>query len=169
MWANQSGVMNRRKTILVPTDFCVPSLNVLRLALEEITEPKVNVVLLHCHTLSDSITERLFYSPSRIIQDLLTDDFDEALSILRNRFENRIGELRIKLFHGQVQDVFDTLLDTLKVDAIYFSKSYKQHLSKRAFSATPYILNGAIPFYELDLARRETSFERINLENLFLN
>ncbi|MBC8152497.1 MAG: hypothetical protein H7Z72_06265 [Bacteroidetes bacterium] len=161
--------MNTHKTILVPTDFCVPSLNILRLALEEITEPRVNVVLLHCHTLDDSITERLFYSPARIIQDLMTDDFDEALSILRNRFENQIGELQIKLFHGHVQSVFDTLLDTLKIDAIYFSKSYRQHLSKRAFSATPYIVNGVIPYYELDLARRETSFERIKLENLFLN
>ena len=161
--------MNRRKTILVPTDFRVASLNMLRLALEEVAEPRVNVVLLHCEVLDDSITELLFYSPSRIIRDLLTDDFEEALSILTNRFEDRIGQFQIKLFHGHVQSVFDTLLDTLEIDAIYFSRLYKQHLGKRAFDPTPYIVNGVIPYYEIEWLRQETTFEKDRLENLFLN
>lgn len=161
--------MNRQITILVPTDFCVASLNTLRLALEQIAEPTVNVVLLHCEVRDDSITELLFYSPARIVDDLLTDDFREALSILTNRFENKIGQFRIELFHGHVQSVFDTLCDTLKIDAAYFSRSYKQHLSKRAFDATPYIVNGIIPYYEVDWLRQETTFEKDRLENLFLN
>ncbi len=161
--------MNRQKTILVPTDFCVASLNTLRLALEEIDAPTVNVVLLHCTTRDDSITELLFYSPSRIIRDLLTDDFEEALSMLTNRFENKIGQFRIELFHGHVQSVFDTLLETLKIDAIYFSKSYKQRLTNHAFDATPYIVNGAVPYHEIERFRQETTFEKDRLENLFLN
>lgn len=161
--------MNKDKTILVPTDFCVPSLNTLRLALEQTTEPRVNVVLLHCQTLDDSITELLFYSPSRIIRDLLTDDFREALSILNNRFENRIGQLEIKLFHGHAQSVFDTLLDTLQIDAIYFSRSYEQRLTNRAFDATPYIVKGVIPYQELEWLHQETTADKDKLENLFMN
>lgn len=160
--------MNRQKTILIPTDFCVASLNPLRLALEQTPEPAVNVVLLHSRMLDDSITELLFYSPARIIHDLLTDDFREALSMLRNRFGNKFGLLRIELFHGYAQCTFDMLSDTLKIDAIYFSKSYKQQLTQRAFDATPYIIKGVIPYYDVDELWQETTVEKYRLENLFL-
>ncbi len=161
--------MNRQKTILVPTDFCVASLNTLKLALEQVEEPKVNVVLLYCEYRDDSITELLFYSPSQIIRGLLTDDFRDAVSMLTNRFENKIGQLRVELFHGHAQATFDMLLDTLNVDAIYFSKVYKLRAAKRSFDPTPYIVNGVVPYYEVEWPSQETASEIDKLENLFLN
>lgn len=155
-------------TVLIPTDFRVASLNTLRCALEQIDEPRVNVVLLYCETLDDSITELLFYSPKRIIGDLLTTDFRDAISILINRFENKLGDFQIELFHGKVQSVFDTLLDTLKVDAIYVSTSYQLHLSGRAFDPASYIRRSQAPCYEVAWETQDAITEEDSLENLFL-
>lgn len=160
--------MSSQKTILIPTDFRVASLNTLRLALERLDESSVDVVLLHCETLDASITELLFYAPDRMIRDRMTTDFRDALSILMNRFENKIGTLSFELFHGYAQSVFDTLLDTLQVDAVYVAKSYRLHLSKRAFDPMPYIQKSHVPHYELATDRQPVVPEEDKLENLFL-
>lgn len=157
-----------QKTILIPTDFRVASLNTLRLALERLEESSVNVVLLYCEALDMSITELLFYSPERMIKELTTTDFRDALSILMNRFENEIDELSIELFHGHVQSVFDTLLDTLQIDEIYVAKTYQLHLSRRAFSPMPYIKRSKIPCYELASKQQRFIPEEDKLDNLFL-
>lgn len=157
-----------QKTILIPTDFRVSSLNTLRLALERLEESSVDVVLLYCETLDASITELLFYSPERIIRDSVTNDFRDALSILMNRFENEIGALTVELFHGHVQSVFDTLLDTLRVDEIYVAKSYRLHLSKRAFDPMPYIERSSVPCYKVAWDQPRVMPEEDKLENLFL-
>jgi hypothetical protein len=160
--------MTGHKTILVPTDLRVASLHSLRLALELIDEPTVNIVLLYCQTLDDSITERLFYSPARIIRDLSTDDFDDALSILRNRFEHKIGNLRVELFHGFAQSAFDTLLETLGIDSIFFSQSYLLHLGKRAFDPWPYIQKCPVPHYKIGPKEHADLPQEDKLENIFL-
>lgn len=160
--------MPSQKVILVPTDFRVASLRTLRLALELINEPTVDVVLLHCQTLDDSITELLFYSPTRIIEDLLTEDFGDAVSILRNRFEHTIGNLRIELFHGYAQSTFNSLLDRLKIDSIFVSQSYPLHLGKEAFDPWPYIRKCPVPYYEIGSNSHSTIPETDKLENLFL-
>ncbi len=160
--------MGGQKTILVPIDFRVASLNTLRLALELIDEPTVHVVLLHCETLDDSITERLFYSPRQIISDSTTNDFDDAVSILRNRFEHIIGNLRIELFHGYLQNTFDAMLERLNVDLIFVPDSYRLQLTKRAFDPLPYIKKCKVPHYELGLGQQYTMPEADRLENLFL-
>lgn len=160
--------MSNQKTILVPTDFRVASLNTLTLALELVDEPLVHVVLLHCETLDDSITELLYYSPERIIMDLSSTDFNDAVSIVKNRFEYKIGSLRTELFHGYRQSTFDTMLEKLKIDLIFMSGSYRLHLPKRAFDPWPYIQRCKVPYHELNLSWQNTSPEVDKLENLFL-
>lgn len=160
--------MISQKKILVPTDFRVASLHPLRLALELIEEPAVDVVLLYCQTLDDSITELLFYSPTQIIRDLSTDDFNDAVSILRNRFEHKMGNLRIELFHGHAQHTFNTLLNTLSIESIFLCRSYPLHLGKRAFDPWPYIRKCPIPHYKIGTREYSVFPEEDKLENLFL-
>lgn len=160
--------MTGQKTILVPTDFRVASLNTPKLALELIDEPTVNIVLLHCQTLDNSITELLFYSPNRIINDLTTPDFNDAVSIMRNRFEHKIGNLRIELFHGHAQSTFDTLLETLRIDLVFVSESYRLHLPNRAFDPWPYIDRCPVPHHKIGSHWQSAMPEADKLENLFL-
>lgn len=161
--------MIERRKILIPTDFRVSSLHTLRLALEEIDAPKVDVVLLYGTTLDTSITEMLFYSPRRIIADLLTDDFREGISILFNRFESKIGDWQIELFHGYRQRAFDTLLNTLGVDTCYMGRSYPYHLTGDAFDLTPFLQKSVVPCREVDWAHEvDIPFAEDGLESLFL-
>ena len=160
--------MSKPKTILIPTDFRVASLNTLRWALEQLEEPVVNVVLLHCERLTDSITERLFYSPERMIGDLLTTDFNDAISILTNHFAHKIGEIKIELFHGGVQNTFDTLLHTLGVDIIYVPRFYRLYVPKRAFDPLPYIQRTTISHQEIAWIPQDVPIHEDRLEHLFL-
>lgn len=160
--------MITQRTILIPIDFRVASLSALSLALEQTDEPTVRVVLLYCESLDNSITELLFYSPERTIDDLLTRDFRDALTILLNRFENTVDDLRIELFHGHAQRAFDALLDTLQIDAVYVAKSYRLHLAGRAFDPMPYIRKSNVPHYELTSDRPHLTAEQDKLENLFM-
>lgn len=160
--------MNQLKTILIPIDFRVASLNTLRWALEQLEEPRVNVVLLYCKHLDDSITELLFYSPRRIINDLLTDNFKDAIRILSNHFGPKVSKINIELFHGGVQSVFDTLLDTLGVDAIYVATLYRLHCPKRAFDPLPYIRESTIPCHEIAWIPQELPAHEDSLDHLFI-
>ncbi|KAB7727375.1 hypothetical protein F5984_22390 [Rudanella paleaurantiibacter] len=161
--------MSERRKILIPTDFRVSSLHTLRLALGSIDAPKVDVVLLYGTTLDTSITEMLFYSPRRIIADLLTDDFREGISILVNRFESKIGDWQIELFHGYRQRSFDALLATLGVDTCYMGRSYPFHLTGDAFDLTPFLQKTVVPCHEVDWAHEvELPFAVDALESLFL-
>jgi hypothetical protein len=155
-------------TILIPTDFRVASLNTLRWALEQLDAPEVDVVLLHCETLDQSITELLFYSPRRLINDRRTTDFDDALSILLNHFAHKVGQVHLELFHGRSQSAFDALLQTLRIDAIYVAKLYSLYLTGRAFSSVPYIHRAAVPVIELGWIPPEVPAHTDSLEHLFL-
>jgi len=51
------------KTILIPIDFRVASLNTLKYALERSSGSPHRVILIYAEYLEDSITELLFYRP----------------------------------------------------------------------------------------------------------
>ena len=86
--------------ILLPTDFTVESLLTLKKAMEELPDTDVEAVLLYAEHLSTSITELLFYSPAERRRQLVTSHFEEALTILINRFEKRLLRISIEFFHG---------------------------------------------------------------------
>lgn len=160
--------MATNNTILVPVDFRVSSLNTLRLALESTAEPRVDVILCYCECTNDSITEMLFYSPARRINELMSADFKEALAILKNRFEKKLGKVTIELFHGCTQNAFNNFLFGRKVDKVYVPKSYKLHLQRGAFDPIAYIKKGQVSFTELDWIG-EQAVEADQLESLFIH
>ncbi len=125
------------KTILVPTDFRVASLNTLKLALENNKEFKVNVILLYSEFLTDSITDLLFYSPHKIIQARTTPEFKEALEVLKNRFEGTLYEINIKLLHSNQIDFLRSFLKGNNIDEIYIPKTYVLQTPNYSFDPVP--------------------------------
>lgn len=99
----------------------------------------------------------------------MSDDFREALTILKNRFGEKINRLGVELFHGHAQSAFDSVLNTLNVDEIYYCGSYKLHTRNRAFDSTPYIIRGKIPHHKLEWNQKEISSEKDKLEALFFH
>src|SRR5690606_24867388 len=125
------------KTILVPIDFSVASLNTLKLALESSNEKHISAVLIFSELLNDSISDLLFYKPRRIINALIGPEFKEALEILKNRYEGRLMDLQIKLFHGVNKNYLNNFLDANKITHIYIPKAYKLKTIKKSFDPIP--------------------------------
>ena len=160
--------MDTRNTILVPVDFRVASLNTLRLAMESVPETHMSVLLCYCECMTDSITELLFYSPNRRVNELMTEDFKEALAILRNRFEKKLGDVTIDLFHGRNQNAFNAFLSGRQVGQLYIPKSYKLHCKNGAFDPIPYITKSRVPFHEVDWMNAQSTVETAQLESVFI-
>lgn len=157
-----------QKTLLVPTDFSVPSLNALRLALEQVEEDQsVDVVLMYAEWLDDSITELLFYSPKKRIESLKSAVFEEALMILQNRFENRIASIRIELFHGYNTSAFHNFAQANQIDQVVILQDYTFKPAKRGFDPSPLIKKSKLPIQYLVWKDQGTYFEENQLQLLF--
>lgn len=127
------------KTILVPTDLQVGSLNALKAALAESGKDGVNVILMHAVHPPDGITDLLFHSPRRALRTRIGPAFKEALAVLRNHFEHRIGSLELVPFHGITQTAFDQFLKTKGVDEVHISGVYVMRRTERAMDPLPFI------------------------------
>lgn len=153
------------KTILVPTDFSVASLNTLKLALEPYSEDPIEVILMYSEYLDDSITELLFYTPNKTISNHITPAFKEALEIIKNRFEGKIKHISIELFHGYNKNAIKTFLEANHVDEIYIPSNYQLKTSKKAFSPIPLLRKSNYNVIEVNI---ETDFE-LPIQEQFLS
>lgn len=142
--------MSKTKTILIPTDFRVASLNYLKIALENVGEERVNIVLVYAEHQSDAIGELLFYSADKRIDSLMSPHFREALEVIRNRFESKLNHLSIQLFHGYTLAAFKNMLEGSSIDEIIVPKNYRFDLSGRAFDLLPMIRKVNLPCTEIE-------------------
>ncbi len=138
------------KTILIPIDFNPESLNTLKLALKENSISEVDIILMYSEYLTDSITDLLFYSADRIIQSHMTSDFEETISILKNRYETSIKSIKIELFHGYNTTSFKNFIEAKQIDTIYIPKKYTLKLKKKGFNPLPFIKKSGVSVQEIE-------------------
>lgn len=113
-----------KKTILIPTDFTMESLNLYKHVMQT-TNVDVHVVFLHCVTPSDSIIDMLFTSPDDIAESLVTRDFKEAISIIKNRYGTHKSTEVVQVFKGRTRAAFRNFVDGNQIDEIVIPKDYK--------------------------------------------
>lgn len=127
------------KTILIPTDFSVESLNTLKVALSEDNHTELHVILMCGEYLNDSISDLLFYSRERSLTKLLTPEFNEAISILKNRFEKKILSLKVELFNGATSRSLSNFMQARNVEQVFVPRNYELRYSKNLFDIIPYL------------------------------
>lgn len=127
------------KTILIPTDLQVGSLNVLRSLLAEGGPEETDVILMHAMFPPDGISDLLFYSPKRTLESLMEPRFREAMAVLRNRFEQKLRRLEVVSFHGRTRSAFEQFAQARHVEEVHTCASYTLKLHDRAFDPTDLI------------------------------
>ena len=128
------------KTILIPTDFSVESLSLLKAAVLEHQESKINILLVYGYNTPGSITELLFYSPSKIISKLSTPDFREAVAVLQNRLSSRIVSLKVLIFTGKTNESFRSFLKQNSIDEVVVpAKNMLDLSSSSAMDMIPFL------------------------------
>jgi hypothetical protein len=112
------------KIILIPTDFTMESLNLFKYVMET-TPVDVHVIFLHCMAPSDSILDLLFTNPGDLAESLITRDFKEAISIIKNRYGSHRSTQVVEVFNGRTHAAFINFLDGNRIDEIVVPKEYR--------------------------------------------
>ncbi|MBL7964118.1 MAG: hypothetical protein JNM31_09790 [Flavobacteriales bacterium] len=155
------------RTILIPTDLTVGSLNTLKLSLTDSGPERVGVVLMHARLLGSSITDLLFHDPARELQAHIRPEFGDALAILRNRFEDRLTRLDLALFHGRTTSAFVQFAKAKKVDEVHVPHGYDLRLHGQAIDPIPLIRRSGLPVVEVGWAPNPAAMGINELQMLF--
>lgn len=133
------------KTVLVPTDFCVASLNVLKSLLKNSPEDcKYHIILAHGYRLPDGISQLLFFSKSKAIEGICDKQFDEACTILKNKFCSQILSVRKDIFTGYNHAAFRNYIEANEITEAFIPSDYTMNLAKQSFDILPYIKKSSL-------------------------
>jgi hypothetical protein len=156
-----------KRTILIPTDFSIESLNLFKYAAQQAIE-SLDIVLIHGLHLSDSILDLLFHNRTSSISKLTNSDFDDACRILCNKYASKINSMRIEIFSGFTNSAFQNFLEGNRITDIVVPKTYKLLLTGKSFDLLPYIRAGKLPIQEVDWQPVANSPERNQLAEIFI-
>lgn len=159
------------KRILIPTDFSIDSLNVLKTFLQQDTTQEQYDVLLSCgYYLSESITDLLFFSKYKILRGLDTESFMDAVSIIQNKYANTLRSVRVDLFTGSVQSGFEDYVAGQRIDTIvYPANANFSPVFKKSFDLKKYILKTKKPKVSIDHKTSDQSNGANDIAALFNN
>ncbi|MDR7132129.1 hypothetical protein J2X69_004496 [Algoriphagus sp. 4150] len=141
------------KTILIPTDFTVKSLNLAKISLQKALEnnEKLTLILIHGYWMPSSISDLLFYSKSKLLDKLETPDFKASCKLLMGKYEQVIEKMTIDIFSGTNQNAFDNYLEANNIQEVYLSKNYKfKFKSSNSFDLTPYFSKSKLNTIEVN-------------------
>ena len=141
------------KTILIPTDFTVESLNLVKIALQNNSDSdeKLRIILVYGHWTSSSITELLFYSKGKILEKLENDEFKCSCKMLLGRYEEIIEHMSIDIFSGTNQNAFQNYLEGNEVTEAYISNNYKFKLQNNSsFNLIPFFTKSKLTLFEIN-------------------
>lgn len=146
------------KHVLIPTDFTVKSLQVVRYALEDAGTARLNILLFHMVDIPHSITDLLFFSKEQLRKKLINQDFKDACAVLRNKYASSVADLQCEIFYGCTAPVFENYVDARNIDLIMYNKSLA--LKKiDARSVEPYALIRRCRKPLLDISQTATRHE----------
>lgn len=160
-----------KKNVLVPTDFSIESLNVVKSFLgAEQGECAYNILLVHGVRLSDSITDMLFFSRMSLIEALRPQSFEEACRVIKNKYASQVTAIRSDIFTGTTQAAFNNYLQGNRIQEIYVPSTYTLTLKdQRSFDIMPFITNCKRNIIPVDWNMEVVLPEKGELAEIFYN
>ena len=137
--------MNTIKKILVPNDFSVKSLLLLRKIIES-SNDELDIVLLHGIHLSNSITDLLFFRKENYLSELCTKDFDDVCVMLKNKFQSKIASFRLDIITSENRNYFQNYLEANEIDEVFLPQNLElKFTGERSFNLIPLLKNCSVP------------------------
>ncbi len=158
------------KNILIPTDFTVDSLELLKIALQNEKEDKIKITLVYGVSLSNSICDLLFFSKSACIDKLREDDFCEALSIIENKHSDKIYRIDTELFIGHTVAAFHNFLEGNQINKAYvpLRNDILKINKAKGFNLVPFLKKSNIETQEIDYRKATNTSEGLHLSRLLI-
>lgn len=159
------------KTVLVPTDFCVASLNTVKNFLYNSPKDcKYHIILLHGYRLPEGISQLLFFSKHKVLKELTDQQFDEACTIIKNKFDSQIASIRKDIFTGFTNAAFRNYVEANQVELAVLPSNYSfQYKNKRSTEILSYIKKSALNTKEISCGMESQPIEHGSLADLFLS
>ena len=156
------------RTILIPTDFSIESLNLFKVAAQSGITERVHIIFFHCVSLSTSIVDLLFLSQRKMNESLINENFSNGCTIIRNKFPSSISTDRIEFFSGITQSSFQNFLEGNGVTEIFIPKNYTlKKTSHRSFDPMPFIRQSNLLKQEIYWKNADRIPEKNMLAELF--
>jgi len=158
------------KTILIPTDFTIESLNTVKGAFKKQDDGEpVNLILVYSAFLSDSITDRLFFSKEKYLLALQSEKFREACQVLLNTYASRVNSFRIELFSGFTKQAFANFLEANDVNEVVIPGTYTLKMTTlRSFDPISYFKKCSLPITIIHWQEPSYLPEKDRVAELFL-
>lgn len=124
--------------ILIATDYSLESLNILKKILAEKqaenNTKKYNIIFVSGYEQGDSIRDLLFSSKTNVIKKISSPEFNDACSIITNKYAHLINKITCDIFTGNFQHVFNNYIKVKNIEEAYFSSSLKYDNRHQKFS-----------------------------------
>lgn len=129
------------KNVLIPTDFQMDSLNIIKKVVHDLKDgDTVSITLLHGYYLTDSISDLLFHSKKDILNQIVPTAFYEGCDLLKNKYASQLSQVKIDLFHGLNKRAFKSYISSNRIDKVYIPEGLiTRKATKRSFDLAPYI------------------------------
>lgn len=112
------------KTVLVPTDFKLGSINIIDALVQNQRNETLNIIFVHAFKLSDSITDMLMLSRRSRDYENISDEFYQQLDQVRAKYSNQIGNVGLEYFYGSTVAAFKNFIEAFDVDCIAYLDGY---------------------------------------------
>lgn len=155
------------KTLLIPTDFKLQSLNCIPKLTQQFYPHKLNIILVHTIGVTDSISELLMLSRRSAEYRHIPDAFYKACNEIKRDYKININEIRIEFFYGNTVAAFKNFLEGNEVDAIIDLKNYDYELLTEKSSDPTLLMNrSGLPVITIDIMLPVTTNEPALQEEL---
>ena len=158
-----------KKTVLIPTDFTIQSLNILKTFLNQNPNNQYDIVLVHGLNIGDSIRDLLFFSKNKQIQELSNDAFIEAFEVIKNKFDSQINSLKIDFFTGSNQAAFNNFIEGNQINQIIDSNYKLTFSTRKSFDFTRYFNKAKVEITTIETTNHVNIPEKGNLAEVFFN
>jgi hypothetical protein len=111
------------KSILIPTDFNLKSLNSLKYAIELYKDTTIKFVLLHMMKVPSSIPELLTMSRDYDVVEKIDPEFENALKRFRREYIIEVDSIEIVHAYGNVVQQVNAHIDMMQIDVVLFPEA----------------------------------------------
>lgn len=138
--------MTHSKKIVVPNDFSIKPLILLKKILENNPEQNFDIMLLHGIYPPDCISDLLFYSKIRVIKEMENEEFVRACNLFKNSFRSRITAMYADVITSVRKDALDAFLEVNEIEEIYLPEGLEfTFRNNQSFNLIPLLEKAAIP------------------------
>lgn len=156
------------KTLLIPTDFNLKSLDCLSGLTQRYYPQKVNIILVHMLKITDCAQELQMLSRRLAEYQHISDAFYNTCTKLKQKHANSINSIRIEFFYGSTVAVFKNYLEANVVDTIVMLENYDYRLlNKNSIEPALLVNRSGLPLLYIDY-NQPLNAEAIEIEEVLI-